>query len=83
MLPNPNNLPSTISKFSKVALVSDAIALDFPLPKRRQSVRPLRKSVTMPEITVQKNSDSLTREYDVRLARKCLDMLTKPIAPAV
>jgi hypothetical protein len=59
MLPNPYDPPSKPSKPTEVTLVTSTIFLDLSSPERLKLVFPGWQSVAMPEVTVNKDRDSL------------------------
>jgi len=81
MLPQSHDLPSHTSKPPKVPAVSLPIEAYFGLPELRHRMFPQRKAESMPEVTINKDSDHRGSEYDVRRAGKGPYVLSKTKSP--
>jgi len=64
MPPYSNWVPSKDSKLLEAAPISFAIGIDFPLPIFGKPFLPLGKAVTVPEISIDENSNLGCSKYD-------------------
>ena len=77
VLPDSHHLPPHRPKSAEIAPVPPAVASDFRLPERGQSLRPERQAVAVPEISVQEDDDFADGGNHVWPAGKILDMLAE------
>jgi hypothetical protein len=70
VLPNANYSPAESSQLRKIPAVTFSVLLDFCSPKLGEPPLPSRKSVTMPEITIDKNNQALSHKDNVRRSRQ-------------
>ena len=83
VLPESDDLPTLPPQSLKVSLVSSTVIRDLVAPERRQSMRPLGESVTVPKVAVYEHNESVASEDKIRTSRQLAHMRTEPKPPPV
>jgi hypothetical protein len=83
VLPDPDNRPTEAAELAEVSAVALAVPGDLLSPEGGESALPQREPVTMPEVSVEENSNALPREDDVRRAREASHVFPKAEPPVM